>query len=98
MRLTKHSTILIVPNASESDNQRSLLFELRLTVFDRFEVPLRTVRFAFDYAVNRHYDQAWRGLSQQDIDAGYRAQVTLCGKTNVFTKEKLKNQSQDLNQ
>ena len=53
-------------------------------IYTRHQVE-RCIRFAFDYAVNRHRDEAWKGLSQQDIDAGYRAQVTLCGKTNVLT-------------
>jgi len=53
-------------------------------IYTREQVE-RCIRFAFDYALNRHKDKPWRGLSQQDIAAGYQAQVTLCGKTNVLT-------------
>jgi|YelNatPaOPRAMG01_1025707.scaffolds.fasta_scaffold45873_1 3-isopropylmalate dehydrogenase len=45
----------------------------------------RCIRFAFEYARKRHASKPWRGLTQEDIAAGRRAQVTLCGKTNVLT-------------
>ena len=46
----------------------------------------RCVRFAFEEARKRHTkENPWRGLSDEDKKAGYIAQVTLCGKTNVLT-------------
>lgn len=45
----------------------------------------RCVRFAFEYARRRHAGTPWRGLSPDEVSAGKRAQVTLCGKTNVLT-------------
>ena len=46
----------------------------------------RCLEYAFNYARNRHKDQPWRGLSQADLDGGYRSQLTLCGKSNVLTR------------
>lgn len=45
----------------------------------------RCIRFAFEYARRRHAGAPWRGLTPDDVTAGKRAQVTLCGKTNVLT-------------
>jgi 3-isopropylmalate dehydrogenase len=45
----------------------------------------RCLRYAFDYARRRHTGQPWRGLKQPELAAGQRAQLTLCGKTNVLT-------------
>ncbi len=53
-------------------------------VYSRFQVE-RAVRYAFEVAMKRHANSAWRGLSEDDLDKGYIGQVTLCGKTNVLT-------------
>jgi len=45
----------------------------------------RCLKFAFEYALKRHKDTPWRGLKPEDIQQGKRAQLTLCGKTNVLT-------------
>lgn len=45
----------------------------------------RCVRFAFEYARKRHHKTPWRGLTQEEIQAGIKGKVTLCGKTNVLT-------------
>ncbi len=46
----------------------------------------RCIRFAFEHARRRHSTSSpWRGLSQEDRDAGYIAKLTLCGKSNVLT-------------
>lgn len=52
-------------------------------IYTRHQVD-RCLKYAFEYAKNRHADTAWRGLSQADKDNGYRAKLTLCGKTNVL--------------
>ena len=53
-------------------------------IYTRQQVE-RCIRFAFDYALSRHQNYVWRGLSEADKEAGYVAQLTLCGKTNVLT-------------
>ena len=45
----------------------------------------RITQFSFEMAQSRHKDQPWKGLSQKQIDDGYRSQVTLCGKSNVLS-------------
>ena len=45
----------------------------------------RCLRFAFDYARKRRGGQPWKGLKPEDVQAGKKAQLTLCGKTNVLT-------------
>ncbi|RME93370.1 MAG: 3-isopropylmalate dehydrogenase [Verrucomicrobia bacterium] len=45
----------------------------------------RCLRFAFEYARKRRGGQPWRGLKPEDVQAGKKAQLTLCGKTNVLT-------------
>jgi 3-isopropylmalate dehydrogenase len=53
-------------------------------VYSRFQVE-RCIRWAFEYTKNRHTENVWRGLSDEDKQKGYRGQLTLCGKTNVLT-------------
>lgn len=53
-------------------------------VYTRYQVE-RCVRYAFEYAKNRHQDAAWRGLTQEERAQGYKAKLTLCGKSNVLT-------------
>ncbi len=54
-------------------------------VYNRHQVE-RCIRYAFEYARNRHSaEQPWRGLSEEEVQEGKIAQVTLCGKTNVLT-------------
>lgn len=45
----------------------------------------RCLRYAFDYARKRRGGQPWRGLKPEEVSAGQKAQLTLCGKTNVLT-------------
>ncbi|HNQ88980.1 MAG TPA: 3-isopropylmalate dehydrogenase [Verrucomicrobiota bacterium] len=45
----------------------------------------RCLRYAFDYARRRRAQQPWQGLRPDDLAAGRKAQLTLCGKTNVLT-------------
>ncbi len=45
----------------------------------------RCLRFAFEYARKRRGGRSWRGLKPEEVAAGQRAQLTLCGKTNVLT-------------
>lgn len=45
----------------------------------------RCLRFAFEYARKRRGGQPWRGLKPEEVQAGKKAQLTLCGKTNVLT-------------
>jgi 3-isopropylmalate dehydrogenase len=45
----------------------------------------RCLRYAFEYAQRRRAQKAWSGLKPEDIKAGKKAQLTLCGKTNVLT-------------
>jgi 3-isopropylmalate dehydrogenase len=45
----------------------------------------RCLRFAFAFARKRHAAQPWGGLKPADVAAGQKAQLTLCGKTNVLT-------------
>jgi len=45
----------------------------------------RCIRYAFEFARKRHARTPWRGLKPGDISEGKRAQLTLCGKTNVLT-------------
>lgn len=54
-------------------------------VYTRAQVD-RCLKFAFELAKKRHTaENPWRGLSDEDKAAGYTAQLTLCGKTNVLT-------------
>jgi 3-isopropylmalate dehydrogenase len=45
----------------------------------------RCLRFAFEFARKRRASKPWRGLKPADTAAGQKAQLTLCGKTNVLT-------------
>jgi len=45
----------------------------------------RCLRFAFDLARKRRGGAPWPGLKSDDVAAGRKAQLTLCGKTNVLT-------------
>jgi 3-isopropylmalate dehydrogenase len=45
----------------------------------------RCLRFAFALARQRRGGQPLRGLRHEDLDAGKKSQLTLCGKTNVLT-------------
>ncbi|MGA2748775.1 MAG: 3-isopropylmalate dehydrogenase [Verrucomicrobiota bacterium] len=47
----------------------------------------RCVRFAFALARRRRGGKPWGGLKAEDIAAGKKSQLTLCGKTNVLTYE-----------
>lgn len=54
-------------------------------VYTRAQVD-RCLKFAFELAKKRHSkENPWRGLSDEDKKAGYTAQLTLVGKTNVLT-------------
>src|SRR5277367_1333392 len=45
----------------------------------------RCLRFAFELARKRRGGQPWRNLKPEDLAAGQKSQLTLCGKTNVLT-------------
>ena len=45
----------------------------------------RCLRFAFELAQKRRGGKPWHGLKPEDIAAGKKSQLTLCGKTNVLT-------------
>lgn len=45
----------------------------------------RCLRYAFEYAQKRRGGKPWRGLKPEDVEAGKKSQLTLCGKTNVLT-------------
>src|SRR5512139_3343763 len=45
----------------------------------------RCLRYAFDLARKRRGGKPWSGLKPQEVSAGKKAQLTLCGKTNVLT-------------
>ncbi len=45
----------------------------------------RCLRYAFECARRRRGGQPWKGLKPEDVKAGRKAQLTLCGKTNVLT-------------
>jgi 3-isopropylmalate dehydrogenase len=45
----------------------------------------RCLRYAFECARKRRGGAAWRGLKPEDVAAGRKSQLTLCGKTNVLT-------------
>ncbi len=45
----------------------------------------RCLAYAFEVAKKRRGGQAWKGLKPEDVEAGKRSQLTLCGKTNVLT-------------
>jgi 3-isopropylmalate dehydrogenase len=45
----------------------------------------RCLRYAFEFARKRHAKQPWKGLKPEDVSTGKKAQLTLCGKTNVLT-------------
>jgi 3-isopropylmalate dehydrogenase len=45
----------------------------------------RCLRYAFECARKRRGGKPWKGLKPDDVAAGRKAQLTLCGKTNVLT-------------
>jgi len=45
----------------------------------------RCLRYAFECARKRRGGKPWKGLKAEDVAAGRKAQLTLCGKTNVLT-------------
>ncbi len=45
----------------------------------------RCLRFAFELARKRRAGKPWHGLKPEDLAAGKKSQLTLCGKTNVLT-------------
>jgi len=45
----------------------------------------RCLKYAFDLAKKRRGGKPWKGLKPDDVKAGKKAQLTLCGKTNVLT-------------
>ncbi|RAP31625.1 3-isopropylmalate dehydrogenase [Candidatus Marinamargulisbacteria bacterium SCGC AG-343-D04] len=53
-------------------------------IYTRHQVE-RCIRFAFEQAVKRNQDKAWKGLSSKEKEEGFIGKVTLCGKTNVLT-------------
>ncbi len=52
--------------------------------YSRLQVE-RCLKYAFEYTMKRHANSPWKGLSAEDIKAGYIGKWTLCGKSNVLT-------------
>lgn len=53
-------------------------------IYTRNQVE-RCIRYAFDYLKKEHEHSPWAGLSKEELEKGYYAKLTLCGKTNVLT-------------
>ena len=53
-------------------------------IYTRKQVE-RCLKYAFETAEKRRQDVPFRGLSQTQLDAGYRSKLTLVGKSNVLT-------------
>ena len=45
----------------------------------------RCLKYAFEYTMNRHQHKPWKGLTDEEKEAGYIGKLTLCGKSNVLT-------------
>jgi 3-isopropylmalate dehydrogenase len=56
----------------------------QVMIYSRQQVE-RAVRYAFELTKQRHKDKPWRGLTKEELQAGYRGKITLCGKSNVLT-------------
>ncbi len=53
-------------------------------VYSRFQVE-RCLRYAFEYTKKLHQNNPWKNLTAEELNKGYIAKLTLCGKTNVLT-------------
>lgn len=56
----------------------------QVMIYSRLQVE-RCVRYAFELTKQRHRDLSWRGLTPEELKAGYIGKITLCGKSNVLT-------------
>ncbi len=45
----------------------------------------RCVLYAFEYARKRHLESPWKGLTESELEQGFKGKLTLCGKSNVLT-------------
>lgn len=45
----------------------------------------RCLKYAFEYVMKRHAESPWKGLGEEEKQAGYIGKLTLCGKNNVLT-------------
>ena len=56
----------------------------QLMIYSHHQVE-RCIRFAFEALKKRHTNNPWHGLTKEQLNKGYIAKLTLCGKTNVLT-------------
>lgn len=56
----------------------------QVMTYSRLQVE-RCVRYAFELTKARHKNKSWRGLTAEELKAGYVGKITLCGKSNVLT-------------
>ena len=56
----------------------------QIMVYSRKQVE-RCLKFAFEYAMKRHANSPWKGLTLEEKAQGYIGKLTLCGKNNVLT-------------
>ena len=56
----------------------------QVMIYTRTQVE-RCIRYAFELTKQRHKDKSWRGLTAEELKAGYTGKITLCGKSNVLT-------------
>lgn len=66
----------------QAGTQQEVAEQTMVYTYDQVE---RCLRYAFEYALRRHATVPWSGLTQEQREAGYRAKLTLCGKSNVLT-------------
>ncbi len=45
----------------------------------------RCLTYAFEYVMKLHANSPWKGLSEEERQAGYVGKLTMCGKNNVLT-------------
>ncbi len=53
-------------------------------VYSRRQVE-RCIRYAFELIKEKHTENPWKGLTQEEKEKGFIGKLTLCGKTNVLT-------------
>lgn len=56
----------------------------QVMIYSRMQVE-RCVRYAFELTKQRHKENSWRGLTPEELKAGFIGKITLCGKSNVLT-------------
>jgi len=59
--------------------------ETTQVMYYSYKQVYRCLKYAFEYAMKRHAESPWKGLSEEDKKAGFIGKLTLCGKNNVLT-------------